>query len=307
MVCVCATHCQENENGRDAENQVGERVSKCVSTYLLTHPNLCFCGGKLTVPKLDQEVSVMKRVSLLLSLVALVSLTVHAEGWEVLVVDAVAEPGFEFQLLSDNVKEAHGEAVNYTQIVTTNLKSETLGNYTAVWLGWNCSSDDGGYFRQDDGDVIADYVEAGGVLIASATDNAGWKSDWLPAAFTVLDTGDYGLEVTEEGEALFSSPNDVDTNAPIMDERYSAIDDAYTILAWDASQVGSEAGVLQIALGKGLYLMASLDNRNAGNTQLNIQLMENMLNYAIAYAEEARAIEPMGKLSTTWAGLKSER
>jgi len=249
----------------------------------------------------------MKGLILFLFIAALVSLTFNAEGWDVLVVDAVAEPGLEFQFLSDNAKEVQGQAVNYTQIVTGNLESETLGNYDVVWLGWNCSSDDGAYFRQDDGDLIADYVEAGGVLVTSATDNNGWKSDWLPAAFTVLDTGDYGLEVTNEGEKLFSEPNDVDPNAPIMDERYSAIDDAYTVLAWDQSMVGSEAGVLQIALGKGLYLMASLDNRNAGNIQLNIELMENMLNYAIAYAEEARAAEPLGKLSTTWAGLKNER
>ena len=249
----------------------------------------------------------MKAVTLLLSFTVLVSLTAHAEGWDVLVVDAVAEPGLEFQFLGDNVKEVQGQAVNYTQIITGNLESETLGNYDVIWLGWNCSSDDGNYFRQDDGDLIAEYVEAGGVLVTSATDNNGWKSDWLPAAFTVLDTGDYALEVTEEGEALFSNPNDADPNAPIMDERYASIDEEYTVLAWDASMVGKEAGVLQIALGKGLYLMASLDNRNAGNTQLNLELMENMLNYAIAYAEEAKAVEPLGKLSTTWAGLKVER
>jgi len=248
----------------------------------------------------------MKGSSLLLSLAVLASFTAHAEGWDVLVVDAVAEPGVEFQFLNDNFKEAMGEEVNYTQTVSTNLASETLENYTVIWLGWNGTSDDGSYYREDDGGLIADYVEAGGVLVASATDNNGWKSDWLPAAFTVLDTGDYSLEVTEEGEELFSNPNDANTDTPIMDEKYSAIDEAYTVLAWDKNMVGSRAGAIQIALGRGLYLMVSLDTRNAGNTQLCLELMENMLNYAIAHAKEAMAVKPLGKLATTWAGLKNE-
>lgn len=249
----------------------------------------------------------MKALSLFLSLAALVSLTIYAEGWDVLVVDAVAEPGLEFQFLSDNVKEVQGEVVNYTQTVSTNLESETLENYAVIWLGWNCSSDDGNYFRENDADLIAAYVEAGGVLVTSATDDNGWRSDWLPAAFIVSNEGDYGLEVTEEAGELFSNPNDVNTDALIMDESAISIDDEYTVLAWREGMVDSQAGVLQIGLGKGIYLMAFFDNRNAGNTQLNLELMENMLNYAIAYAKEAMAVEPLGKLSTTWAGLKTER
>jgi hypothetical protein len=247
----------------------------------------------------------MKLLVLFLSLVALVFLTVYAEGHEVLVVDAAAEPGTEFLDLSDNVKEVQGEAVNYTQILTGDLASQNLEGFIAVWLGWNCSSDDGAYFRDADADVIAEYVEAGGMLLTSATDDNGWNSDWLPAAFIVSNTGDYNLEVTEPGEVLFADPNDVDTGSLIMDERATSIDDAYTVLAWGQGMENSEAGVLQIGIGKGLYIMAFLDNRNTGNTQSNLPLMENMLNYAISEAEELRAVEPQGKLSTTWAELKN--
>jgi len=76
----------------------------------------------------------MKGLILFLSAVALASLTVCAAGWDVLVVDAAAEPGLEFQFLTGNVKEVKGEVVNYTQTVTANLKKETLGNYDVVWL-----------------------------------------------------------------------------------------------------------------------------------------------------------------------------
>jgi hypothetical protein len=214
----------------------------------------------------------MNMLNLLLSLVALLSLTVQAEAWEVLVVDAAAEPGLEFQFLSDNVKKVEGKQVNYTQIVTSDLEKKISENYDVVWLGWNCSSDDGGYFREKDGEAIVAYVKAGGVLVTSATDNNGWRSDWLPAAVTVLDTGDYDLEITNEGKELFSKPNDVKPADPVMDERYSAIDKAWTILAWGVGMKGSEAGAIQIAHGKGLYLLVSIDTRNAGNTQSALRL-----------------------------------
>jgi len=250
----------------------------------------------------------MKRLFLgfnLLLLFGLFPFVAHGE-WNVLVVDAVSEPGHEFNVLKDNVEEVAGEPVTYAQTVSTALIDEDLANYDVVWLGWNCSSDDGNYFRDKDADQIAAYVEAGGCLLTSATDNNGWKSDWLPADFTVLDTGDYDLEVTEEGKELFSNPNDVDPGSLIMDERYTSIDDAYTVLAWAKGMEGSDAGVLQITLGKGLYLLASIDNRDVGKTQSNLPLMENMLYYAIAFAEEARAVEPSDKLATTWASIKAQ-
>lgn len=252
----------------------------------------------------------MKRLLLLIFspflFIMLFSLAVHAEEWNVLVVDAAAEPGQSFKSLSDNVQEVIGNKVNYTQTVSTALKDENLADYDVVWLGWNCSSDDGGYFRDKDADLIAAYVEAGGCLVTVATDDSGWRSDWLPAAFTVLNTGDYGLEVTEEGEKLFNEPNEVNTDALIMDERYASIDKEYTVLAWGQGMEDSEAGALQITLGKGLYLMVSLDNRNAGNTQSNLALMENMLNYAIAFTKEAKAVELQGKFTKTWGEIKNE-
>jgi hypothetical protein len=249
----------------------------------------------------------MKKLILFLSLTALGSLAVCAGAWEVLVVDAAAEPGLEFQQLSNNVKVVQGEEVNYAQVVTTGLEKEISEKYDVIWLGWNCTSDDGAYQRAGDANAIADYVESGGVLVTSATDNAGWNSDWLPAAVTVLDTGDYDLEITDEGQKLFSEPNDVGPGDPVMDERYSAIDEAWTILGWGAGMEGSEAGAMQIALGKGLYLMVSIDTRNAGNTQLALPLMENMLNYAISYIQENVAVEATGKLAATWASIKDQR
>ena len=120
----------------------------------------------------------MKELSLLLSPVALLFFTVYAGAWEVLVVDAVAEPGVEFQFLNDNVKEVQSKEVNYTQILTTGLEKEIQAkHYDVVWLTWNCSSDDGAFYRDNDAAAIDEYVQAGGVLVTSATDDNGWKSD----------------------------------------------------------------------------------------------------------------------------------
>ena len=66
-------------------------------------------------------------------------------------------------------------------------------------------------------------------------------------------------------------------------------------------------GIVPLALGKGLYLMVSIDTRNAGNTQIALPLMENMLNYTISHIQENMAVEATGKLATTWASIKDHR
>ena len=247
----------------------------------------------------------MKWVILFLSLAVFTMLVNHSQAWEVLVVDAVSEPGLEFQVLSGNVKTVKEQEIIYTQIGTKGLLDEIKGKqYDVVWLGWNCTSDDGSYFRENDAELIAAYVEAGGVLVTSASDNNGWKSDWLPAAVTVLDTGDYDLDITDGGKEVFSKPNNVKPADPIMDERYSAIDDKWTVLAWGAGMKGNEAGVIQIAHGKGLYFMVSIDTRNAANTQSALPLMENILNYVLDYAGSLKPVESVGKLSAKWASIK---
>ena len=248
----------------------------------------------------------MKWLILFMSLAVFIALSNHSQAWEVLVVNAAAEPGLEFQFLSDNVKEAKGQKVTYTQTGTKDLVNEIKGKqYDVIWLGWNCTSDDGAYFRDNDADLIAAYVEAGGILVTSASDNNGWKSDWLPAAVTVLDTGDYDLDITEEGKELFSKPNDVKPSDPVMDERYSAIDKKWTVLAWGVGMKDNEAGAIQITHGKGLYLLVSIDTRSAGNTQIAMPLMENMLNYALTYAGSMKSVGFGGKLATTWASIKT--
>ncbi len=244
----------------------------------------------------------MKGLNLFLFIAVLVSLTFNAEGWDVLVVDNPLETGHEFQTLSDNVKEIQGEAVNYARVFSPELKDETLGNYDVVFIGWNATSHVGTYFRQDDAALIAAYVEAGGVVATNGTDDGGWSSDWLPAPCSLVNTGDYGLEVTEEGKELFNNPNAIDASI-VMDERYASIDEKYTVLAWGQGLAGKEAGSLQIALGKGLYFIIAIDNRNAGNAQLNLKLMENMLNYAVKHAQGA-SVELTDKLPVTWGDIK---
>lgn len=248
----------------------------------------------------------MKWLILLLSLAVFIALTNHSQAWEILVVDAASEPGLEFQFLSDNVKEVQGQKVTYTQTGTKDLISKIKGKqYDVIWLGWNCTSDDGAYSRDNDADLITAYVKAGGILVTSASDNNGWKSDWLPAAVTVLDTGDYDLDITEEGKGLFSKPNNIKPADPVMDERYSAIDKKWTVLAWGVGMKGNEAGAIQIASGKGLYLLVSIDTRNAGNTQVALPLMENMLNYALTYVGSLKSVGFGGKLVTIWASIKA--
>jgi len=152
--------------------------------------------------------------------------------------------------------------------------------------------------------IKADYVEAGGIVVSLGTDDDGWNSDWLPAPVTILNTGDYDLEVTDDGRQLFNEPNVVDANAVTMDERYAQIDSAYTILAWGVG-TPDEAGAIQIERGQGMYVMASLDTRDATLGQAALPLMENMLIYAFALAEAGgAAVEPSSKLAATWGAIK---
>jgi len=62
---------------------------------------------------------------------------------------------------------------------------------------------------------------------------------------------------------------------------------------------------IQIAHGKGLYLLVSIDTRNAGNTQVAMPLIENMLNYVLTYAGSSKSVGFGSKLTTTWASIKA--
>lgn len=248
-----------------------------------------------------KEIMIMRFLSLsFAALFGLFSLATCVEGLEVLVVDGAVEVGADFQSLSENIDKVRGEEVNYTRVVSTDVIDETLEDYDVVWFSHNSNSLDGVNYRKDDGVVIAEYVDAGGIVLTTASDNGGWNSDWLPAAVSELDTGDYDIEITDEGKELFSNPNDVGPADPVMDERFAAIDEAWTVLAWGAGMEGSEAGAIQIAHGEGFYILVCLDTRSAGVAAAGLPLMENMLNYAVIQTPVA----PAGKLATTWGQVK---
>ena len=96
----------------------------------------------------------------------------------------------------------------------------------------------------------------------------------------------------------------VDTGPMTMDERYAQIDAAYTILAWGVG-TPDEAGAMQIERGQGMYVMASLDTRDAARGKAALPLMENMLNYAFNLSEAGgAAVVPSSKLAATWGAIK---
>lgn len=250
---------------------------------------------------------IMKRFALLLILTALfftVSHGIYAKDWSVLTITNPGQGDQSIPLIIANVQQAAGGAVNYTEITNADVPGQNLADYDVVWTGWNANSQGGTSFRIDDADQIADYVEAGGIVACVGTDDDGWNSDWLPAPVTVLNTGDYDLEVTDDGRQLFNEPNVVDANAVTMDERYAQIDPAYTILAWGVG-TPDEAGAIQIERGQGMYVMVSIDTRDATLGQAALPLMENMLNHAFDLAQTGgAAVEPSSKLAATWGAIK---
>ncbi|GIX08070.1 MAG: hypothetical protein KatS3mg115_2473 [Candidatus Poribacteria bacterium] len=185
-----------------------------------------------------------------------------------------------------------------------------------LWFPWNGPGHDGNYFMSGAEQAVLDFVQNGGVVWISAfddnfTDDQGRQvGGWLPIdehPVIVENTGDSDVELTDAGmnDPLFTTPNTVDMNAMVLDDNFAGLDDSWVILATRVDN-GSPA-VAYLPYGAGVYLEACVDTRDANRANAAAPLHENALLWLANWiASNATAVDPAGKLTTTWGAVKAE-
>jgi hypothetical protein len=183
-----------------------------------------------------------------------------------------------------------------------------------VWFPWNGPGHDGAYFMDGAEDAFRKWVEAGGVVWISAFDDnyrdpkGNQIGLWLPIdkhPVVVQNTGDTDVDITPAGHesGLFSTPNKVDFNAITLDDNFSGLDKDWIVLA--TRKDNAQPAVCYLKWGKGLYLEACIDTRDAGKIPSVIPLIPNGLLFLANFASGGLAVDPAERLSTAWGRLKT--
>ncbi len=211
----------------------------------------------------------------------------------------------------DTLTSIDGHTFSYEKVVIEGGSFDgDLRGADILYFPWNGPGHDGTYLMEGSEDAVASWVEGGGMVWISAFDDNYTDADgaqvggWLPSTVTVQNTGDSDIDVTADGDAsgLFSKPNAVDLNAMTLDDNFADLDASWTIYANRADN-GSPA-VCSLEHGKGIYLEACIDTRDAGRGATAAPLMENGLFFLAERAASTTAVDAQGKTATAWATLK---
>ena len=130
---------------------------------------------------------------------------------------------------------------------------------------------------------IKGFVENGGIVIVSGQDadrEKPFEIGWLAGSLNGVErkpTQDFAI--TEQGQKLFTEPNEIQSGGLYIDDTWTDWDDDFQVLA--TSNDGTDLVVGVRKHGKGLYIITSLRNDNRYTVGKNKKLIENILHYAI--------------------------
>lgn len=208
-----------------------------------------------------------------------------------------------------------GHTFSYEQVLIEGGKFDgNMRGAQIVWMPWNAPGHDGLYFMDGSETAFKDWVKAGGAVWISGFDDnykdaAGKQvGGWMPideSPVTVLNTADSDIALTPDGEksSLFTTPNKVDLNALTLDDNFADLDSKWVVLGKRADN--NQPAICYLPYGKGVYLEACIDTRDDARTAAAKPLMENALVFLAAMLGTPTAVEPSGKLATSWGVVKS--
>ena len=227
----------------------------------------------------------------------------------------IGEYTFSYDVLKINTDEGNrgwADATDLSALSEAEIKA-TLSQVDILYFTWNGPGHDGGYFMKGAESAVREWVKNGGVVWMDAFDD-NFKDDqgnqiglWFPVdeyPAQIANTADSDVEITPEGEAsgLFSKPNKVDVNAITLDDNFAGDLKGYTILATRTD--GKGAAAIQLAYGAGYYVEMCIDTRDVARLEAAKPLIENALYYCATLKASVTAVDPNGKLSTTWGEIK---
>ena len=240
-------------------------------------------------------------VLVLVSIFSLLSVASSMAELKVLVYDSKRFDFFhDFETVS-RITEVAGETIEYT--LTEDLAKEpSLEDYDMVWVGHAEICENVYFFELDTEKKIKDYVEYGGMFVAIDQDNDGCETTWLPLPLEIVEASDHLPEPTNEAGDLFEKPNEIDLNAPRMDDNYDNFDKQYIVLATDPA---GPADLVLLEYGRGAYFLAAVATESAQEAEAAFPLFENIMHFLISRGY-GLAVEPSGKLAVTWGQLRKD-
>ena len=148
-------------------------------------------------------------------------------------------------------------------VQTDTLSDNRLDDYDILWLSWCSVSANYEYMlTPEDEEAIKRYVENGGFVWASANDNNGFQTGWLPYPIELVDSGDYPVEVTEATGRLFTKPHIVDADQVVWDEYFVNFDTAHYEVLVHRQDIPDAAALVRAKYGNGMYLLGCVDTRS---------------------------------------------
>ncbi|MFC2162834.1 hypothetical protein ACFLRF_04060 [Candidatus Altiarchaeota archaeon] len=178
-----------------------------------------------------------------------------------------------------NISGACGlHVVNTSDVTDINLGN--LMDYDALWLGYKSIASGTYILTADEETAIMDYVNGGGIVIASSQNQGTFEDGFLPVAIEMNYSTDVMVNATNEGESLFSFPNSINPGDLVVEGSYKNWGGGYEILAIKEGEPGV-AHVVRLDHGWGTYLLTSLDVRDSmpGYDGNNTAIFMNGFNY----------------------------
>ncbi len=188
---------------------------------------------------------------------------------------------YEYHALR-SIKEVRKRPVAYE--LTKAHALPQLKNADVLWIGYEEISSYGHYLLSGEAEKkIKAFVKNGGIVVVAGQDSSDEKpcgTGWLQGKLKGVESPPtQQFVVTEKGETLFSIPNQIESGKIFIDDAWTNWNRRDEIFATTKNKKELVVGARQY--GKGQYIITSLRNDSQYTTEMNKNLMENIMHYVI--------------------------
>ncbi|MFQ6041005.1 MAG: hypothetical protein ACE5PV_09125 [Candidatus Poribacteria bacterium] len=195
----------------------------------------------------------------------------------------------EFPVLR-RFERIHGHKILYEQ--TQDITLPRIERAEILWLGQGEIFRDGYQLRIGTESKIKNFVSKGGIVITSGQylTVTPRRAGWIPERLIGVDRPETTeFDATIHAGDLFKTPHQIESGNVVISDSWTEWTNNFTVLA--TANGGSDAAVLTLRYGKGIYLVTAFRNESESDVQINARVMENLLHYSIEWLEEQQAPE----------------
>ena len=173
---------------------------------------------------------------------------------------------------------------------TTDRNLPALREADVLWIGFRSLSEGKYRLNKKQENRIKEFVENGGIVIASGQDSDDERpcgSGWLPEPLTGVESASRSdFQMTSRAGELFKTPNRIRSGQLSLDDSWKGWNEKFEILA--TTNGGKEIVVAKLKYGKGMYLITNLHNQRDSQVSKNRRMLENLVHFAVRFLETAK-------------------